>query len=180
MDEIIIHHHHRNACGSPCRDAGSSSSSGLAGDARDGEGARRPTEGRLTVNESMVCLFRAVRSRAGRRAVKRGGTCATRSMAGAVKVRRFNFVCAVVFFCLGSVRSASIVGGDDAAMMRRNRRRRVCQRNGTETPGSLTGTQTDEEVCETNLRARVHAERNGARELHGGVEGASRTREGYR
>ena len=101
-------------------------------------------------------------------------------MAGAVKVRRFNFVCAVVFFVsvrFGSVRSASIVGGDDAALMRR---RRVCQRNGTETPGSLTGTQTDEEVCETNLRARVHAERNGARELHGGVEGASRTREGYR
>jgi hypothetical protein len=118
MDEIIIiiiietrvvaraetrDHHHQ------------SSGDALRAVKRDGEGARRRTEGRLTVYESMVCLFRAV----GRRAVKRGGTCATRSMAGAVKVRRFNFVCAVVFFLsrFGSVRfgSASIVGGDDAS-----------------------------------------------------------------
>ena len=92
-----------------------SSSDALRAVKRDGEGARRRREGRLTVYESMVCLFRAV----GRRTVKRGGTCATRSMAGAVKVRRFNFFCAVVFFLyrFGSVRFGRC--RSCAAMMRR-------------------------------------------------------------
>lgn len=48
----------------------------------------------------------------------------------------------------------------------------VYTRNG-ETPGAF-GAQTDEEVCKT---LETYAERSGARELHGGVEGASRPRE---
>ena len=51
--------------------------------------------------------------------------------------------------------------------------RRVCTRETGETPG-VFGAQTDEEVCET---LDTRAERSGARELHGGVEGASRPRE---